>query len=81
VNIVSVNTSTASRLYRNCQSLVQDHQESVGLSTDLTSHCLVAFKACLTVSKPTPMFWAIVVASMPSRCSVTHMPARLHHDA
>jgi hypothetical protein len=27
------------------------------------------------------MFWAIVAASMPSRYSVTHMPARLHHDA
>jgi hypothetical protein len=71
-NIVAVNTWTASRLHRNCRSLV---------STDLTSLCVVAFKVCSAVSKPTPKFRAIVAAPMPSRHSVMCTQVRLHCEA
>jgi hypothetical protein len=72
-NIILVNMSTGSHLYWSCQSFIRNCLERVGLRTVLTPCCVIAFRVLQAVSKPIPKFRGNVIASMPSRCLVTHM--------
>jgi aromatic ring-opening dioxygenase catalytic subunit (LigB family) len=79
-NIVSVYISTGRSLYQICQSLLLNHWDNVGFSTDITPDCVVTFKVHWEVLRQMLKFLARVAASMPFHHSATHTLAMCMED-